>query len=110
MAVTDINNRFITGLVEIAKKQGIEAALATETRDRVYRQIFPTALEYTAFCNSVIETVKQYAGCITDAVSELDMSEITGPLTNLIAKSVEFAQEKYLKKAEQDAKRIYGGK
>lgn len=105
---------YVTGLVEIAKEKGVEAALSTESRDKVYRQLFPTAGEYVAFQKGLDENMKNYGLCLANIISEEADKEFIGDVSRtmgtIVEKCSEYTQQQLAVKVKREATRIYGGK
>lgn len=70
-------DKYIAGLADAAKAKGLEAALSQESRDDVYRQMFPTAGEYIAFHKGLNEGIYQYASCLLSVLQKGDADEMS---------------------------------
>ncbi|MFH1065395.1 MAG: hypothetical protein V1734_02720 [Nanoarchaeota archaeon] len=114
LEIVDTTDRIIEGLIKVAQAKGIEAALERESRDEVFRQMFPTSDNYMAFISGRVETLKQYIACINKGIySNADFMEgapaIAIMMSNILTSAMDFIQQNELRTAERDAKRIYGG-
>jgi hypothetical protein len=102
-------DKYIAGLTDVAKAKGLEAALSQESRDDVYRQMFPTAGEYIAFHKGLNEGISQYASSLLSMIQKADEDKIS-VMQKCFLKLSEATKNVLAVKAEQDAIRIYGGK
>lgn len=106
----ELMDKYIAGIVDVANAKGLEAALSQESRDGVYRQLFPAAGEYIAFHRGLNESLYQYAACLLNLLPEADGADEMSVIRKALLKCAEVTKNALTEKAEQDAKRIYGGK
>lgn len=105
----ELMDKYIAGIVDVANANGIEAALSQESRDEVYRQLFPAAEEYIAFHKGLNENIYQYADCLLNLLQGADGADEMSLIREVILKCAEVTKNALTAKAEQDAERIYRG-
>lgn len=107
--------KIVSELVKVAKKDGIRKALTNKAEYEVIRGMFPTADEYIAHALSLMQFPKKYfSGFKKAMMMDGEVGKAIGAIAGGLQEAIEempMMREEFLKERIQEkAKRIYGSR
>ena len=113
MGYVNLREKYVSELVKIAERDGVEKAVTQEAQDEATRHIFPTKEAYIAYSQGSLAEIKGFLSGIQKAMKmDGEMGQMLGAMVGGIQQAVESMDELndqiYAEKVQTDAKRIYG--